>query len=104
MAMRKLTRQEKFVPIVFDGASAAEILAHHPKARLKLIRARLGHGLSRPQLGKRLGIPRGTIYRVEMGISNPGLERMHLWATELEATLDIFSPPPKRAVEPVAAE
>lgn len=90
--------QSKQRPTVFDGDPPEMILARHPKARIKLIDARIQRGLSRPQLARRLSIPRTNVFSVEMGITNPGFETMLHWARELECSLEIFDPeaPPKR--------
>jgi DNA-binding XRE family transcriptional regulator len=53
--------------------SDREILAHHPNARLGLIRAREMRGISRPELARRLGVNRSQVFRFETGESSPPL-------------------------------
>lgn len=81
--------------VVLDGDPSSVILARHPAARIKLIRARVQRGWSRPEFGRRIGIPRHTVFRVEMGGYNPSLPVMLRWAKELGHSLDVFSPQPK---------
>lgn len=82
----------KHTPTVFDGDPPERILAKYPNARIKLIQARIRHEWSRPELGKRIGISRGIVFKVETGATNTSLPVMLRWAKIINAPLDIFSP------------
>ena len=63
-----------------------------PKERIQLIRARERLGLTRPQLAKKIGASRASVFRIETGVGHPSLALMQRWIKALGAgvSLDLF--------------
>ena len=63
-----------------------------PVQRFQLIRARERLGLNVPELAKKLGVAKPTVYRIEAGISHPSLALMQKWVAELGpgASMELF--------------
>ena len=60
--------------------------------RFQLTRARERLGLTMPELAKRLGVAKPTVYRIEAGIRHPSLALMQKWVAELGpgASMELF--------------
>lgn len=58
--------------------------------RTRLIRARKKRGLSRAELGRKLGISYAHIHRIEEGFRNPSFPVMERWAAALGCSITIF--------------
>jgi len=82
-------------PHIRPGRSAKEIRARHPRARVGLIRAREDMGMTRPELGEKIGLCRSSVFKHEIGQSTPSIEHMVKWVEALGpgAGLDLFRIP-----------
>lgn len=71
-------------------------------------RLRLGRGWPRPELARRVGISRKTVYGIEKGFNRSSQETLQRIATELGVALGAVmedkpaDPPPKRTAYPTS--